>query len=143
MNSNFFNFSQRKKRDILFDLLVGKSSEGIVSKKELNAVNRLLEGPPSFKTPVITNNRPTKTEMLTVAGKNATKTKRKTTCYLSQEISENLDKVQMTVHSLVSADIRARVSRSYIVAQALAVTLQEFDAQGKDSRLVRFILQNT
>ena len=103
MNPIFFNLSKRKKRDILSDLLEGKPTEGIISKKELNAVNRLLEGRTSNNTPVKINNRPAKTKKFTAAGKKSLKTKivtsagkvtqqpkKKKPHYLSHEIYEKL-----------------------------------------------------
>ena len=44
MNPNFFNFSKQNKHDLLTDLLLGVSTEGIVSKKELNALNKFIQG---------------------------------------------------------------------------------------------------
>jgi len=143
MNPIFFNLSKRKKRNILTDLLLGKSTEGIVSKKELNALNRLIEGPPSSTAPVKINNRPKRTKEVSTAGKKNQNTKRKKTHYLSQEISENLDRAQMTIRSLVPEDLRSRISKSHIVNQSLAVVLQEFEAKGKNSRLIRTIMQKT
>ena len=143
MNPIFFNLSKRKKRNVLTDLLLGKSTEGIVSKKELYALNRLIEGPPSSTAPVKINNRPKKTKKVRTAGKKNQNTKRKKTHYLSQEISENLDRAQMTIRSLVPEDLRSRISKSHIVNQSLAVVLQEFEAKGKDSRLISTIMQKT
>jgi hypothetical protein len=69
MNSNFFNLSKRKPRDILFELLADKQSEGIISKKELNAVNKLIEGSPLLTAPGKIKCRSAKTENVTVAKK--------------------------------------------------------------------------
>jgi len=156
MNPNFFNLSQRKKRDVLSELLEGKSTEGIIGQKEINAVKKLVEGPPSNKTSVKKNNQPPKTKKFTVAGpkikmtKNVTaadqktrQTKKKKTHYLSHEISEDLDKTQMTIRSLVPEKLRYRISKSLIVNKALAMILLEFKAEGKNSRLMHTIMHKT
>ena len=156
MNPIFFNLSKRKKHDILSELLMGKSTEGIISQKEINAVNRLIEDRPLNNAPVEINDQPPKTKKFTVVGKDSQKTKnvtdaaqkirtakKKKTHYLSQEISENLDKTQITIRSLVPENLRYRISKSLIVNKALAMILQEFKAEGKNSRLMRSIIQKT
>ncbi len=143
MNHNFFNLSKSKKHDVLYDLLVGKSSEGIISKKELNALKRLVEGVPSKKSPVKNNNLPTKTKKVTFAAINTQKRKLKTTHYLSQEVSENLNMAQMTIRSLMPEDLQFKISKSEIVNQSLAMILQEFAIKGKNSRLIRTLMQKT
>ena len=141
MDSNFFNLSKRKKRDLLSDLLEGRSTEGIISKKELNAVNRLIGKPLSGTSPSKVNRQTRKTKKLTAAVKKTRKAKIKTTHYLSQEISEDLNRTHIAIRSLVPGNLRVRVSKSFIVNQALAMSLQEFASKGKDSRLLRSILQ--
>jgi len=136
MDPNFFNLSKRKKQDLLSDLLVGKSTEGIIGKKELNAVNRLLEVLLSGTSPVKVNRQTPKAKKFTSAGK-----KTKTTLYVSKEISEDLDKARIAMRSLVPGNFRSRVSKSAIVNQALAMSLQEFKSKGKDSRLLHSIVQ--
>ncbi len=141
MKPNFFNLSARKKRDLLFELLLGKSTEGIVSKKELIAVNRLIEGLSSNNATITIKKRPVIRTSTALDGMKQAKPKKKTTCYPAQEISEKSDKVQMAVRRLAPPDLRSRVFRSYIVNQALAVTWQDFSAKGKDSSLMRSIMQ--
>ena len=143
MNPNFFNLSKRKKRDLLSELLLGKSTEGLIGQKELNAVNRLLEVPPVNNTPVNINNQPQKTKNVNPAPKKPQKAKRKKTHYLTHEISENLDMTQTAIRSLVPENVQFRISKSLIVNQSLAMILQEFEAKGKNSRLMRTIIQNT
>ena len=64
MNPFFLDLSKRKKRNVLFDLLAGKSTEGIISKKELNALNKVIEGPPSNTAPAKIKIQPAKTKKL-------------------------------------------------------------------------------
>jgi len=143
MNPNFFNLTKRKKRDRLSELLLGKSTEGLVGKKELNAVNRLLEVPSANKSPVNINDQPQQTKNVSPAQKRPQKPKKKKTHYLAQEISESIDRTQTIIRSLVSENLRYRISKSLIVNQSLAMILQEFEVQGKNSRLVRSIMQKT
>jgi hypothetical protein len=139
MNQFFFNLSKRKKRDILSEVLVDKSPEGIVSKKELNAVNKIVEGSSLSGTPVIIKSKRAKTNA--IASKKDAEPKIKATHYLLKEISENLDTAQIAIRSYVPKKFHSRVSKSHIVNQALAMLLQEFKLKGKDSRLMRTILQ--
>jgi len=141
MNSNFFDLSKRSKRDLLTELLLGESTEGIISKKELNALNKLIAAPSSNKAIAKLNTQPAGTKKVTAAGKKSLKRKRKTTFYLSQELSDHLIKAQMTIRSLVPADRRLLISKSFIVSQSLAKILQEFETEGKNSRLFRAIMQ--
>ena len=48
MNSNFFDLSKRKKSDLLSNLLDDKEPEGIVSKKELQSLNKILSTTPQI-----------------------------------------------------------------------------------------------
>jgi hypothetical protein len=141
MNPNFFNLSKRKKRDILSELLVDNLPEGIVSKKELNAVNRMLECSSLSRTSVTIKVQRAQPEKKVTAQKTNSESKIKTTYYLSKEISENLNTTQIAIRSYVPKKFRSMVSMSHIVNQALVVILQEFETKGKDSRLMRTILQ--
>jgi len=42
MNPKFLNLSNRKKRDVLFELLTGQPSDGLISKKELSSLHKLI-----------------------------------------------------------------------------------------------------
>jgi hypothetical protein len=143
MNPNFFNFSKQKKRNLLSELLIGKSTEGIVSKKELNALNKLIQETSPKPVPVKTNNLSPERKKVPAARKKPQNKKIKTTYYLSEKIFDDLGMTHMTIRSLVPEHVRSRVSKSYIVNQAIAMILQEFSAKGKKSRLVRNIMQNT
>ncbi len=138
MNTNFFNLSKRKKRDILSELLVGETSEGLVSKKELSALHKLIGNTQQVNS--IHKKLPDKTKKIAVRKKKK-EAKRKTTHYLSEEIFENLDSVQKKIRSIVPEKLRSKVSKSQIVNQALTLILKEFEARGENSRLVRNIIQ--
>ena len=122
-------------------MLQGKSTEGIISKKELNALKSLIENGPSRNALVKTKKQPGKSTKVTATGKKPKKT-RKSTHYLSQEISQNLNRTQMAINTLIPADLRSNVSKSRIVNHSLAIILREFEVKGKNSRLVRTIMQN-
>ena len=138
MNPNFFNLSKRKKRDVLSELLTGEISEGMISKKELKALHKLIGHAPQInKTP---DKQPEKTKKIAVRKKKK-EAKRKTTHYLSEEIFENLDSVQKKIRSIVPENLKSKVSKSEIVNQALVLILKEFETKGEDSKLVRNIIQ--
>lgn len=141
MNTIFFNLTKRKKRDILSELLVDKSPEGIISKKEINAVNRIIKTSSSSRTAVSIKNQLTQAEKSAAVRKRNSEPKRKKTHYLSREISESLDKAQVSIRSRVPEKLRSRVSKSHIVNQALAMILQDFGSKGNNSMLMRTILQ--
>ena len=138
MNTNFFNLSKRKKRDVLFELLTDKPTEGVISKKELNALKKLIGDIPQIK--LTHGKQPEKTKKIT-ARKKKKETKKKTTYYISKEVFENLDSVQKEIQSIVPENLRSKVSKSQIVNQALTLILKEFEARGENSRLVRNIIQ--
>jgi len=141
MNTNFFNLTDRKKRDILSELLLGVSPEGIIGRKELLAVNRLIRGMSSFRAPGTAKNGRVAGEKASSPGMKGAKPKTGAICCLAPEIAENVDKVYMVIRSLAPPDARLPVTRSFIVNQALSESLQEFNTRGKDSRLVRSIMQ--
>ena len=141
MNPNFFNLSKRKKRDVLSELLTGNSSEGIISKKELNALNKLI-GSDTPKTTLPRKTQPEKTRVISVRKKTKEK-KRKTTHYLSEEVYESLGIVKNDIRSLLPENLRSKVSKSQIVNQALALIIKEFETKGEKSRLVRNLIQKT
>lgn len=138
MNSNFFNLSKRKKRNVLSELLTGETSEGMISKKELKALHKLIGHASQINaTP---DKQSEKTKKIAVRRKKK-EAKRKTTHYLSEEIFENLASVQKEIRSMLPENLRAKVSKSEIVNQALTLILKEFEAKGENSKLVRNIIQ--
>jgi len=142
MNTNFFDLSKRKKRDLLFELLTDLPREGIISKKELYALNRLIDNP-STKKAVVTKNKQLKKIKKPTAEKEIQKTRKKATHYLSQEVYNKLDKAQITIRTLVPEHLQARISRSYIVNLSLNIILREFKAKGEKSKLMHNIMQKT
>ena len=143
MNHNFFNLSKRKKRDILHELLIGASREGIISKKELNALNKLINGLSYGWSPAKADMRAAGTKMVSPVKSKVQDRKKKTTHYLSQDVSEKLEKASLAIRSQVPEDLQPLISKSFIVDQALAIILQEFETKGNKSRLMGFITQNT
>jgi hypothetical protein len=138
MNSNFFNLTKRKKRDVLSELLADKSFEGLVSKKELNTLNKLISDTPHINS---SHNKQTEKTKKTTLGKKKRESKKKTTLYLSEEVFENLESATNEIRTIVPENLRARVSQSQIVNQALILILKEYEARGKNSMLFRSIIQ--
>ena len=144
MNPVFLNLSKRKKRDLLSELLSGKDAEGIVCKKELRALDRILESA-SVPAAVVALSSPAKKTVKKPPGatpKKQGKTK-KTTFYLSQEIVDKLDKAVKKLRARKKGKNLSEISRSLIVDQALFLILEEFAAKGRKSRLMRIIMQET
>ena len=90
MKPNFFNLSKRKKRDIFSELLLGKPSGGIIGKKDLNAVNRLLAGMLAGNARIRINCQPAKTKNVTFAKKKIPTTQKNKTHYLSFYNNSNI-----------------------------------------------------
>lgn len=141
MNTNFFNLSNRKKRDVLAELLSGTSTEGVISKKELIDLNKFIESIPTNATTVKIGNHPDKIKKVSASGEKQRKTKKKTTCYLSQENFRDLGNAKIKMQSIVKGKHRSRISKSQIVDHALSLILKEFDVEGEKSRLMRIIMQ--
>ena len=90
MKPNFFNLSKRKKRDIFSELLLGKPSGGIIGKKDLNAVNRLLAGMLAGNARIKINCQSAKTKNITFAKKKIPTTQKNKTHYLSFYNTSNI-----------------------------------------------------
>ena len=124
--------------------MTGKTTEGIISKKELIALKRIIKS--SF-TPacVVVGDSPGKKYVKKTPVKHGkkTSTKKKTTLYLSQEILNNLNKVEKEIRTLGKGKIQPSLSKSLIVNQALSLILDEFAEEGAKSRLMQAIMQKT
>ena len=138
MNPNFFNLSKRKKRDILSELLVGETSEGLVSKKELSALHKLIGNNQQVNSSH--KKLPDKTKKIVLRKKKKEK-KRKATHYLSEEVLKSLDSAIKEIRTGLPEKLRSSVSKSQIVDLVLAEVLDEFENKGEKSRLVRNIIQ--
>jgi hypothetical protein len=137
MNTNFFNLSKRKKRDVLYELLTDSQHEGIISNKELNALNRLVGN--SAQAEPLQKRKQEKSTKKTARRKKALK--RKTTYYLTDEVFENLDNAKKEIQAIVPEKLRSKVSKSQIVNKALSIILKEFEAKGGNSSLVRELVK--
>lgn len=69
--------------------------------------------------------------------------KKKSTHYLSEEIFTDLDEARDKINKLVHPRLKAHVSKSRIVDQALRMILKEFEEKGEKSPLIKEILKNT
>ena len=138
MNSNFFDLTKRKKRDVLSELLADKPLEGIVSKKELNTLNKLIGETLHINS---SHNKQTEKTKKTTVGKKKKESKKKRPHYLSEEVFENLESATNEIRTIVPDNLRTRVSQSQIVNQALLLILKEYKARGENSMLVRSIIQ--
>jgi hypothetical protein len=138
MNPNFFNLSKRKKRDILSELLAGETFQGLVSKKELKAIYKLIGNIQQVNS--IHKKLPGKTKNIVLRKKKNVK-KRKATHYLSEKVLKSLDNVLKEIRTDLPEKLRSSVSKSQIVDLALAEVLDEFENKGEESRLVRNIIQ--
>jgi len=90
MKPNFFNLSKRQKRNIFSELLLGKPSGGIIGKKDLNTVNRLLAGMLAGNARIRINCQPAKTKNVTFAKKKIPTTQKNKTHYLSFYNNSNI-----------------------------------------------------
>ena len=61
---------------------------------------------------------------------------------MSEKNFAELDLTYMKIRSLVPEHFRTKVSKSYIINQAIAAVLHDFSAKGKKSILVRNLKQN-
>ena len=139
MSYIFFDLSKRKKTNLLSDLLDDKITDGIVSKKELYSLNKLI-----FTTQQVTpdQKKQEKNPKKASLRKNKKATDKKTVLYLSREVFDNLDNVSNELKTIVPENLHPRITRSQIVNQALTLILREYKKKGKNSRLVRSIMQN-
>ena len=138
MNPNFFTLSKTKESDILSRLLTGNSFEGVISKKELNALIKVIgEAAKREATP---ENDPEKMARI-LAGKQAKTVKRKATYSLSGDVFKRLEKVTREIRSALPEEQQRKVTKARVVNQAVALMLEEYISRGKNSRLARSLLQ--
>ena len=70
MNPNFFDLKIQKKSDLLFELLLGNLESGMVTRKEIRSIDRLIKGLEAKKSePACLNNQFQRTKIVT-AGEN-------------------------------------------------------------------------
>ena len=138
MNPNFFNLSKRKKREILSELLFGETSEGLVSKKELSALHKLIGNTQQANS--IHKKLANNTKKIVLRKKKKEK-KRKVTHYLSEEVVKSLDSAIKKIRNDLPEKLRSNVTKSQIVDLALSEVLDEFENKGEKSRLIRNIIQ--
>lgn len=69
--------------------------------------------------------------------------KKKSTHYLSEEIFADLDEARDKINKLVHPRLKAHVSKSRIVDQALRMILKDFEEKGEKSPLIKEILKST
>ena len=118
-------------------MLADKNSEGFISKKELNSLNKLIGETSRLNSKH--SKRSSKTKLAKVR-KNHRATKKKTTHYLSKEVSDSLDSARNEIRTLVPDNFRSNITRSQIVDQALILILKDYKEKGKNSKLVRSIM---
>jgi hypothetical protein len=116
MDQIFFNLSKRKQRDLLPELLSGKTTDGIISKKELIAVNSIIEFCFSSGAAIAIDSPVKKyvTKTPVTRGKK-TNTKKKTTL----------------IRTLGKRKIQSSLSKSQIVNHGLSLSLAKFAQQGE------------
>ena len=137
MNPNFFNLSHRKKKDILSELLTQNTFEGMISKQELNALIKAI-GEASHGG-LERKNDPQKKRKISDRKKEKPGRK-KTTYYLSEEVSKNLEIVTKEIRSFLPENIQPRITKSRVVDKALTLMLKEFTVRGKKSKLAHSVL---
>jgi hypothetical protein len=76
------------------------------------------------------------------AGGKKSSGKKKSTHYLSGEIFWELDEAKQKINDLVSLPLRARVSKSQIVNQALKMLLDDFEQKKEKSALIRQLMKD-
>ena len=138
MNPNFLNLSNRKKRDVLFELLTGQPSDGLISKKEISSLHKLISNTSQLNS---THNKQQEKTKKSPVRKKKNETKKKSTHHLSEEVFENLESVYKEIRSIVPGNLRSGLSESQIVNHGLSLILKELKANGGNSSLVRNIIQ--
>lgn len=123
-----------KKVDILSDLLNSPQNHFVA---ELDALNDLISqtsaiiGAPHQSThggPAEPGDLPKKPKI-------------KSTCYISQDLFNRLDEVQKRIKQMVPEPLRGYVSKSQIINQSLAITLQDYEEKGDASLLTRTLVK--
>ncbi len=69
------------------------------------------------------------------------KHKHKTTHYLTEEVFGNLGDAKADIREFLPAASKSKATKSGIIESAINVVLQEFEAKGKDSALIKELLK--
>ena len=126
-----------KKQDILDELLINTGHAMLPEVEELISSMK-HRGDLRGESGKDVRSRPTRKRE-----KKKTRTKKKTTHYLSVEIFAGLDEAKEKIRQIVPPDIKTTVSKSKIVNHALKMILQDFETNGKSSSLVKLLLSNS
>lgn len=123
-----------KSLDILGDIL-NDSPSGLI--RGLDELSKLVYASPKAS--------PAQAPVPPLAGKKRRVSVRrhKTTHYLSEEVFDNLGEAKDDIREVLSQASKSKVSKSRIIESAISVVLQEFEAKGKESALVRELLKKS
>jgi hypothetical protein len=136
----FLIYPREIKETFSLSYCLGKKTEGIISKKELVALNRIIESS-AFPAAIVAMGSPKKKRAKKIPVNRGPKScvKEKTTFYLSPETTNNLNKTEIKIRTAAKKKKLSRISRSRIVDQALSLILEDFAERGENSRLMRVI----
>lgn len=119
----------RKKKDIMLDML---TADDPASSPELDELTSFLTQTPAPAAKPQGRGQRTKP--------NARK-KRRATHYLAPETFERLERLLADIRLILPENARKRLSRSSLVDSSMLMLMQDFEKNGENSRLVRWLLQ--
>lgn len=125
------------KRDIMDELLKGTGGE---MSEELDELNKLIHRE--------VMRAKAEREAQQAEGKKTGRKrpkkdqKRKTTHYISEELFDDLDDAKARINQLMQKHLKAKISKSKIVDQALKMILKDFEEKGEKSPLIQEILKD-
>jgi hypothetical protein len=126
----------KQKQDRLGEILKASTNDAFEGVAELNQlIQSFGRGAKEHRGPATRQNATG-----TTARKRSAIPKKKTTHYLPREIFEELGDAKERIRDLVPEAVRGMVSKSGIINQALLQVLEEFEANGRNSELVRLII---
>ncbi len=128
--------SQKKTRDILDALLGNPLDTAAPGTEELE---KMIHQEARNKPSPLVKKRQGKIS----ARKTKTRSKKKTTHYLSGKVFQELGEAKQKINDLVPSPLKSRVSKSQIVNQALKMILDDFEQKGEKSTLVKQLLKNS
>ena len=123
-----------EKRDILAEVLSGAQGEVEKGLKELFEIIQ-LESEQS-----LSESHKTQTATFSKTKKGSTRSKVKTTHYLTQKVFDELDEAKIEIRDLLPSELINKVTKSNIANFAIKFILEEYKTKGLKSTLIKKLL---
>jgi len=106
-------------------------AEGVQASERQDAKTPELQSSKTLKRYNVKTSKP--------SGESEKNLDQRLTLYLSEEAFDSLENAWLRLRKLAKSGDRKRISKSLIIEEALQIALEEFEAKGEKSRLVKVL----